>query len=90
MAPPVQYILELNLNIIPLPRGVSTDVACHVSLSSPVLSGSLGVQEVETSPLGDVVTPMQSCSPSSSFALHHALDQVALQRIVPHDVPEKR
>ena len=38
-----------------LSRGVSTDVACHGSPSSPVLSGSLGVHEGETSPLGDVV-----------------------------------
>ena len=35
--------------------GVSIDVACHGSLSSPFLSGSLGVHEVKTSPLGDDV-----------------------------------
>ena len=67
----------LSLTVLPLhlPRGVSTDVACHGSPSFPVLSDSLGVHEVETSPLGDVVTPLQSWFASPSFALHHALDQ---------------
>ena len=70
-----------------LRRRVSFDAACHGSPSSPVLSGLLGVHE---GPLDDVVTQLQSWSSSSSFALNHALYQIALQRIVPHDVPVKR
>ena len=79
------YVPHLHL---PLPRGVLIDIACHGSPSSPVLSGSLGVQEGETSPLDDVVTPLHSWSPSSSFVIHHALDLVALQKIVPHNGPK--
>ena len=73
---------------ITLSRGVSIDVACHISPYSSVLNGSLGVHELETSPLSDAVTPQHSWSPSFSFALHHALDKVALSRIVYQDVPK--
>ena len=41
----------MPLLIVPYLFSVSIDVACHGSPSSPVLSGTLGAHEGETSPL---------------------------------------
>ena len=46
----------------------------------------LGIHEGETSRMENIVALLHSWSPSPSFPLHNALDQVALQRNVPHDV----